>query len=400
MRNKLTVTAIKSLPAGKHHDGGGLILVRDANGSRWVLRYTAHGKRREMGLGALYTVTLAAARQARDHAAAIIQSGLDPIRERDLAIALARTESQRIHPTITQLVQLAFDARKATLRGDGTAGRWLSPLTNHVLPAIGHIAADDLTASDIRRALQPIWHSAQPTAVKAITRLHIALTHGKMTGAGSDPAIVTQARHMLGAVRHTVTNICATPWQDIPAFYARLHHGTAAHDCLRLIIITATRSNAARGMMWDEITGDTWTIPASRMKGREGRTAAFRVPLSAPLLTMLHTRRRTATTAYVFTGTTDRPIVDQTLHKALDALSEPGQVHGFRTSFRTWAQDTQACNAEVAESYLAHITGSKVARAYARSDMLDQRRAVMDAWVEHVTTAPSHQQVYPDIALA
>lgn len=66
-------------------------------------------------------------------------------------------------------------------------------------------------------------------------------------------------------------------------------------------------------------------------------------------------------------------------------MGEPWRPHGLRTTFRTWVQDTDACSYEVAETILAHSIGAKVERSYARSDLLDRRRPVMDAWARHVT---------------
>ena len=58
-------------------------------------------------------------------------------------------------------------------------------------------------------------------------------------------------------------------------------------------------------------------------------------------------------------------------------IGETGRPHGFRTSFRTWVQDTNAGTYDVAETALGHLIGNKVERSYARSDLLDQRRILM-----------------------
>jgi integrase len=71
-------------------------------------------------------------------------------------------------------------------------------------------------------------------------------------------------------------------------------------------------------------------------------------------------------------------------------MGEQGRPHGFRTSFRTWVQDTDACAYDVAETILAHSIGGKVERSYARSDLLDRRRVAMAAWSAHVTGEASN----------
>jgi integrase len=77
-------------------------------------------------------------------------------------------------------------------------------------------------------------------------------------------------------------------------------------------------------------------------------------------------------------------VSDVAIQKALNALGEAGRPHGFRTSFRTWAQDTDQ-PWDLSEAILGHSIGNRVERAYARSDLLDRRRVVMDKWAAHVT---------------
>ena len=61
--NKLLHSRIAGLPPGKHNDGGGLWLhKREDGGAQWFLRVTVHGRRREMGLGSLASVSLKQAR--------------------------------------------------------------------------------------------------------------------------------------------------------------------------------------------------------------------------------------------------------------------------------------------------------------------------------------------------
>ena len=59
-------------------------------------------------------------------------------------------------------------------------------------------------------------------------------------------------------------------------------------------------------------------------------------------------------------------------------------VHGFRSTFRDWASEIASAPREVAEMSLAHTVGSNVERAYARSDLLDKRRALMERWSDFV----------------
>ena len=59
-------------------------------------------------------------------------------------------------------------------------------------------------------------------------------------------------------------------------------------------------------------------------------------------------------------------------------------VHGFRSTFRDWASEVANANWDVAEISIAHKVGSDVSRAYARSDLLDKRRVLMERWSQFV----------------
>lgn len=277
-----------------------------------------------------------------------------------------------------------FEARKATLRGDGTRGRWRSPLDRHIIPRIGHKPISKITVRDVQDALSPIWRTKHPTAIKAYQRTHIVFSKAKLMGYDSDPFTVEAAKEFLGVVDHQPAHIAATRWQDIPDLYARLQTGGDIAQCLRFIILTLVRSDAARGAALDEVEGNVWTVPAARVKGTRGKVQDFRVPLSAEAL-LIVTQQSETHDSLLFTGPRGKPVTSRGLEKHLDGLKESGRPHGFRTSFRTWVQDTHACDYDVAETILDHRIHSTVARAYARSDLLDRRQLVMDAWARFVT---------------
>jgi len=129
-----------------------------------MFRFAIHGRRREMGLGGLQNVSLAAARDAAAVWAAVVASGRDPIKERD---SQAR-EQAKTDNTLRAIALEAYEARKAELKGDGLAGRWFSPLELHILPRLGKVPVQDIDQRDIRDALAPIWHTKADTARKAL----------------------------------------------------------------------------------------------------------------------------------------------------------------------------------------------------------------------------------------
>jgi integrase len=384
-QNKLTALQIKAAPDGKLFDGSGLTLVKKAGGGYWVYRYSLGGKRREMGLGPFPDVGLADARKVRDAWAAVLASGRDPLSEREAKRAQDALDRDRHDPTFEEMTMIVFDAKKASMRGEGVRGRWLSPLRVHIFPKIGRVRMSALHQTDIRDAVAPVWKKKHPTALKCIDRIGVVFKAARLMGMECDPFTVQAARHMLGEVDHKVVHIVATPWREIPALYLSLDGEVGSRRALRWMILTLVRSDGCRHAQFGEIENAVWTVPADRVKGSQSRAADFRVPLSDAALRIMDACAETHD-RYLFPAERGSGgISDVALHKTLNRIGETGRPHGFRTSFRTWVQETEVCSFDVAETVLGHMVGGKVERAYARSDLLDQRRVVMEKWAAHVT---------------
>lgn len=381
----LTAIGIKKAPDGKLEDGNGLRLLKRGDRGSWVYRYSIYGQRKEMGLGGWPAVTLAEARKIRDRWAAEIRNGRDPISVRRALREAEMLAAQRADPTFAQIVDAVFEARKATLRGDGTRGKWRSALDTHIIPKIGRKPISQITVQDVQGAMAPIWHTKPSVATKAYQRTRLVFAKAKLMGHDCDPFTVEAAKEVLGAVEYIPTPIPATPWQEVPALYARLKEDQSdVAQCLRWIILTIVRSDAARGAQLDEIEDGIWTVPAERVKGLRGKVGDFRVPVSEPMREIIEQQAQIHS-GLMFTGPRGSPVTSRGLEKHLDRIGELGRPHGFRTTFRTWVQDTDACSFEVAETVLGHTINTKVQRSYARSDLLERRRIVMEAWSRFVT---------------
>jgi integrase len=155
--------------------------------------------------------------------------------------------------------------------------------------------------------------------------------------------------------------------------------GVAA-PALTFCILTASRTGEVIGARWSEIDGDAWTIPGTRMKsGRE-----HRVPLSHPARQIIEELRALSGDAdgFVFPGGRGaKPLSNMAMAAVLKRMGRSGiTAHGFRSSFRDWARESTNFPREVAETALAHVLKDKVEAAYARGDLLDNRRELMDAW--------------------
>lgn len=373
---------VKNTAPGKHADGAGLWLHRRHDGgAQWFLRFVVHGRRREMGLGSLNNVSLKEARQLADKWRSIVREGKDPIKER----SRLQREAEKTDSRLQNIAEEAFEARKAELKDDGNAGRWFSPLANHVLPKLGKVPVEELDQLDIKNTLQPIWHSKSDVARKAMNRLGIVLRHAAAMNYDVDLQATQKAKALLGKSRHQAKNIPALHWRGVPEFYRGLGDRTMSEVALRLLILTAVRSGSLRNARWDQFDSDTWTIPADNMKGRIGEVSDFAVPLSDEALAVLDLMRPFERGGFVFPGQKKGVMSDMAMTKFLRDKGYDFRPHGFRSSFKTWCSEAADVPHEVSEAALGHVGGSKVVRAYNRTTYLEKRRPVMCEWAAYVT---------------
>jgi integrase len=186
------------------------------------------------------------------------------------------------------------------------------------------------------------------------------------------------------------------PYPDVPAFISELREREAvAAMALEFTILNASRSGEVLRAKWSEIDREAklWTVPAERMKA--GR--AHRVPLTTRALEILAEAEKIRTGEYVFPGQRrDRPLSPAAMDKILRRMKiENATVHGFRSSFRDWADECTSFPREVAEAALAHLVGDAVERAYRRGDALEKRRLLMEAWAGFLEAPSAGASVVP-----
>lgn len=379
----LTALKINNAPAGTYSDGDGLRLFKRESSGKWEWRYQFMGKRRDMGLGPWPTVSLKEARLERDKWAAVRRGGQDPLTVRNAQRDVARRAMEKSDPTFEEMARQTFEAKRGGLRGDGIRGRWFSPIKHHAIPKLGSRKIADIDQHDIYNALKPIWHTKHPTAKKVVERMRMVFLHAQMTGVDCDPVTVDRAKHILGEIKSTAQNHASIPWQDAPSIYAKLSKAPSG-QAIRFLMLTGVRSAAARRAMFSEIQGDIWTVPSDRVKGAEGKVSDFRVPLSSAALDLIE-QCSLFGSEFIFPSPSGMAgISDVGAAKQLKLVAPKMTIHGLRSTFRTWVQDT-AQPWDVAETVLGHSIGNKVERAYTRSDLLDQRRILMQKWAKFLT---------------
>ncbi|MHA3977424.1 tyrosine-type recombinase/integrase [Halovulum sp. GXIMD14794] len=368
---------------GKYFDGHGLFLRVEPSGSkRWVQRISIRGKRREIGLGSLSLVPLQKAREEALENRRLARAGGDPLR--------ARQETQAVL-TFEEATRKVHEMHRPSWRNAKHAAQFLSTLETYAFPKMGSIRVSEITTADVLSVLTPIWLAKPETARRVRQRIGTVMKWAVAQGWRQDnPAeAIAQA---LPRQDKKPKHRRALPYQDVPAFLKKLHAsgaGPATKLALEFLILTASRSGEVRLAQWEEIDLEKaeWSIPAERMKANR----AHRVPLSERALAILREAQRLADgSGLVFPGTRHgKPLSDMTLSKLTRELGFPVDVHGFRTSFKTWAQERTSFPTEVSEAALAHVIKNKAEAAYARSDLFEKRRDLMANWAIYVEAAPS-----------
>ena len=363
-------------------DERGLYLVVRTTGSRsWVQRITIDGDRTDIGLGGYPDVRLALARKKSAEIRTAVAEGRDPRAER----------RQPNIPTFRDAAEQYILENSDRWKNPKEAINWRGCLATYAYPKFGNTRIDRVTRADVLNTLKPVFESKPSLARKLRQRIRQIFA----AAMASDYIDLNPAGEVIDAglprTPAVAAHFRALPYQDVPDVLRRVEAsqaGLASRLCFRFLVLTAARSGEARGARWDEIDRDarTWAIPGSRMKaGRE-----HRVPLSDAALEVV--RRAKALDEHsglVFPSLykPGRELSDMTLTKLLRdlGLADRATVHGFRTSFKTWLMETTDTPWAVGEAALAHTLGNSTEAAYARSDLFEKRRTLMQRWGDYVT---------------
>lgn len=405
---KLTAIGAKALTEpGRYSDGDGLHLHvrsvqrKEGAGVRraWVYRYMRGRQAHDLGLGAFPDVSLAQARAAAAEARRLLREGRDPIAERKAQAKGQDGVDMSFRAAAEQLIR----DRAAAWSSDKHTREWGDTLERYAYPVFGDRHVQDVDTEAVLRVLRPIWTTKTETASRLRGRIEAVLDAAKVLRwrEGENPArwkghlaALLAKPNKVAAVQHHP----ALPWRLLPAFLVdlRSRRGLAAR-AIDWTVLTLARSGETRGLRRQELDFDaaTWTVPAGRMKSRR----VHRVPLSTAALDLLREIdvERMTPDQFVFPGVrSKKPLDDKSLTLVLGRMNatkddrpapwldgqtgEPITVHGFRSTFRVWAGETTEYPRELIEMALAHAVESDVEAAYARTDLLERRRSLMEGW--------------------
>jgi len=386
LSGKLTKKLVENLGAGRHGDGNGLYLVVDPSGARrWIVRVVVKGQknkkgaplRTDFGLGGADIVTINQARERALEYRRMAKQGLNP-----------RFNARQEVPTFEEVARQVHIDRMPTWKNAKHGQQWINTLRDYAFPKIGRMPIDSIDQPEVMMCLAPIWTEKHETAKRLAQRIKVVLDVARSKGfrSGENPVTLVKEAQVLPKVKVKVKHHKAMAWQDVPAFYADLMSRNAmAANALRFTCLTGSRTTEVLKMRWEELDFDAgvWTCPEERMKGNE----EHRVPLTAQMLEIIEPLKALKS-VFVFEGQKrNHPLSNMAMLMLLRRMGVEGvTVHGFRSTFRDWVSETGKGQWEVAERSLSHKVGSKVERAYARSDLLEKRRALMEEWSRFVTS--------------
>lgn len=393
---KITMKLLERISeTGRHAAGDGLYLQVATSGTRsWLFRYQQHGRRHDLGLGPFPAVTLDMAREAVVRVRQQLHRKEDPLALRRAERAAAKAEIVRAVETFDMVTESYIAAHSAGWKNAKSGGQWRASLATYASPRIGNSSVADVGTQDMLAILQPIWTTKNVTANRVRGRIEAILDYAKARGLreGENPARWKgHLALMLAAPArvHKVTHHAALPVADLPAVMAKLvRMNGIAPLALRFLALTVGRATEIVGASLGEVDDGSgvWMIRASRMKASRDH----RVPLTAEALAILSeaAERRPEGNPLLFpSNIRGVPLSLTSLSLALGrAGGGDATVHGLRSTFRDWTR-LQGEDRELAELSLAHAVGDMTERAYARDDLIDRRRGLLQRWAAFATGA-------------
>jgi integrase len=408
-------------------DGDGLYLqVASGNTKSWLLRYTLRGKAREMGLGPAGDppggIPLAKARSLTAEARMLLRDGRDPLVEREASrTARRQAEIEAGERNFRAAAKALMDSKRSGWRNAKHAAQWLATLEAYAFPIIGELPVSAIGTDAVLGVLRPIWERIPETASRVRQRIEAVLDAARVKGwrTGENPA--RWKGHLAGELPQPrkvkrVRHRPALAWQEMGGFLMALatREGIAA-QALRFAILTAARTGEVRGMRWREVdlAAKVWSVPGDRMKAGKLHRVALS-PAALAVLAHVQPLMRRADDLVFAGGRSGKPLSDMALSEVVRQMNERGEdgapprwrdaegravvPHGFRSSFRDWAGETRPEGREVVEAALAHTVRDKAEAAYARSDLLERRLALMDAWADQCGRRTVHVLALDDRA--
>jgi integrase len=376
-------------------------MVSETGRRKWVLRYQLKGVRRDMGLGSYPAVGLSDARIAAADARKLIARGVDPLDARKGA-----RKAERPVPTFGDIAKIVIADAQSKSTNAKVRYQW----ERHLGPAYsGPLLTrpvHEITTLDVAAVLRPVWRSKPEVARKLYPAIRRVFEHARIRlrdehgiAMPDNPARWGDLKAMGFETPAKLSrgNHPSLPYNRMPAFIADLGARDAiAARALEFLILTNIRTDAVLKAAWEEFDLDqaVWTVPLANLKDRSHRKEGFRVPLVSRAAEIVRQMQDVRISRFVFPGQgRGKPLSNMALLTLLKRMNSGDNkkwidpvsgrritAHGFRATFRTWAEEVATFPHAVIEQAMGHQVGTRVERAYRRTDVLEKRRDLMNAW--------------------
>lgn len=383
---KVTAKNIFTLPEGRHSVAPNLNLrVRDGKRT-YVLRYCIGGKRKDKHLGSADDLSLTEAKRLADKLRSELAEGKLPQTARDkLAEKLKEADAPTFEKYALEAIEKIASVR--VWKNAKHKAQWFATVRAYAFPVLGKKKLSEIKKTDVLEVLRPIWSTKTETASRVRGRLEnifsYAVTDGLME---FNPAIWRgnldrdlPPPSKIQIVEHHEAMPLEVLQEKISCFYPA---SDRTRQVILFTILTASRVGESVPARWDEIDWENriWSVPPERRKDQ--KPYPHRVPLSDQAMELLNSIERKG--EEIFCLKADDLGSRYSLAHLLQRITKTtATMHGFRSTFRDWAAENGVPDT-IAEKCLMHVTGNAVVQAYQRSDLLEQRREVMQAWADAV----------------
>lgn len=392
MAMKITAKKLLELPDGQHWIDRSLYLRKRAGRKPcWFFNYQVAGKRKIISLGSLQDISLTQARAMADEYRHMIDRGMDPLthkQERKLAMRGDKVEVLTVSMLIDEALPVIEGAKR--WKNAKHAAQWHNTLHTYVVPVIGNMSVNDVDRDDVLKVLKPIWETKSETAGRLRGRLEAIFGYAIATGkrSGANPATWRSNLDLflppLSKVK-TIEHHDAVTVKEVRSVFSTIWNPPKSTTSAAIIFGTLTCARCEEFMLakWSEIDFKTatWSCPPERRK--DSKPYPHRVPLSRQAIAILKMLPRDDS-GFIFPGRKKgEPLSIDAPRMTIRRTFGYGTMHGMRSTFRDWAAEN-GIDQVLAEKSLMHATGNEVEQAYQRSDLLEQRRTVMQAWADTI----------------
>ena len=327
----------------------------------------------------------------------MISRGIDPMSHRREALAAIAETGTKVY-TFADLYEEAMPiiAKTKRWKNEKHSHQWRQTIEDYALPVLKERVVATIDRDDILEVLKPIWDSKTDTAKRLRGRLEALFGFAMATGKrqSSNPCVW---RGNLDLFLPPPSRVKPVEHHDsVPVYVARSLFQEwqppqfTSQAAILFGVLTCSRVNEFIPAKWREIdfNNRVWICPPERRKDQ--KPYPHRVPLSKQAIMILKSLPYKKD-GFVFASRTGRHISKETPRLTILRHFGFGTMHGFRSTFRDWAAET-GIDRVLAEKSLMHATGNEVEQAYQRSDLLEQRRPVLQAWADAIYPMPDKEE--------